>query len=370
MEQDGSADNLVDRSDINPKELYQKYAAAMVAIITKDKNGDEGIGSAFHVGDGSFVTASHIFENKVSYKAQIDGYRISRLVDEKIRPHKYSEKLEYDFDPRMHPDKSKDVAVFLISELSYLPSIPLGAHLDDWITDHDFILNEVLVLGFPPIPLTKKPVLFASKAQINAVVDLIQVEHVHFLISSMARGGFSGGVVLSEWDFALGVITSSLLKNNAPEELGYLTVLTVEPILECLGIHKLLPEDLALIWDGLFTSTTYYYGVEKEKWAHSWIDINNDGYDASIRCATPDQKILLSVRELLEDIEGLKRVAINGSPHQIKFIIEDNTAAIDSILQFCKKTVEQFFMEQGFECIDSPGKIHCANLIDFNFHTS
>jgi hypothetical protein len=46
----------------------------------------------------------------------------------------------------------------------------------------------------------------------------------------MARGGFSGGGVLSECDFVLGIVTMSLVRNNAPEELGYLTVLSVEPI--------------------------------------------------------------------------------------------------------------------------------------------
>ena len=63
---------------------------------------------------------------------------------------------------------------------------------------------------------------------------------------------FSGGVAFSEWDFALGLVTSSLVKNEAPEELGFLTIIGVEPILECLGAHGILPKKDAELWGDLF----------------------------------------------------------------------------------------------------------------------
>lgn len=39
------------------KDLYADFSAAVLPVVVKDKNGDQGIGTAFHVGDGSFVTA-------------------------------------------------------------------------------------------------------------------------------------------------------------------------------------------------------------------------------------------------------------------------------------------------------------------------
>lgn len=241
---------------LTAKQLYALYGGSVVAVVSRNAAGDEGIGAAFHVGDGVFVTARHVIEGMVSCHIEIDDYRLSRLAKKAWRERSDQRQSFIPIKAHEHPDPLKDVAVFSEPTLATLPAIPLGSHLDDWIIDHDFVLNEVLILGFPPIPLSRENVLVATRGQINAVVDLINVDHVHFIASAMARGGFSGGVVISEWGFALGVVTSSLLKNGVPEELGYLTVLTVEPILECLGANDLLPRELALQWDGLFPSVT------------------------------------------------------------------------------------------------------------------
>jgi hypothetical protein len=46
------------------RELYAQNASAMAYIEIEDKNHEKGIGSAFHVGDGVFVTSRHVVENK------------------------------------------------------------------------------------------------------------------------------------------------------------------------------------------------------------------------------------------------------------------------------------------------------------------
>lgn len=234
------------------KELYADYSAAVLPVVVKDDNGDPSIGSAFHVGSGSFVTARHVVEGMTDCCVEIDSFRHSRLLQETdhFRNHHRFELVA--LQPYFHPDSNIDVAVFSVPSLSDLPQVPLGGHLDDWINDDQFVLNEVLILGFPPIPLADSNILVAARGQINAVVDLTVVRHVHFIVSTMARGGFSGGVVLSEWGVAMGMITSSLLTSDKPEELGYMTVLSVEPILQCLGKHGLLSPEDAKLWDGLF----------------------------------------------------------------------------------------------------------------------
>lgn len=239
-------------TNVSAKDLYADFNAAILPVVVKDENGDHGIGSAFHVGDGSFVTARHVVEGKIEANVELDFYRHRQSLQETEHFQKHDRFELVALQPLFHPDSDKDVAVFSVPSLSDLPAIPLGGHLDDWINDEQFVLNEVLVLGFPPIPLAKSNVLVAVRSQINAVVDLTVTKHVHFIVSTMARGGFSGGVVLSEWGVAMGMVTSSLLKDGMPEELGYLTVLSVEPILECLGVHALLPSDNAERWDGLF----------------------------------------------------------------------------------------------------------------------
>ena len=80
--------------------------------------------------------------------------------------------------------------------------IPLGGHLDDWIGD-ELVLSRVVAFGHPKIPLSKEYVLVAVQGEINAVIDKYSCPHPHFVISSIARGDFSGGPVISEYDFLL-----------------------------------------------------------------------------------------------------------------------------------------------------------------------
>jgi len=335
------------------KELYKLYGASLLPVISVNADGDEGIGSAFHVGGGSFVTARHVVEGMTSCSVEIDDYRLMRLAGDVAKDVGYG-RGTIPISPRMHPDSNKDVAVFSIPSLVGLPAIPLGGHLDDWITDHDFVLNEVLVLGFPPIPLSDKNVLFGTRAQINAVVDLINVDHVHFIASAMARGGFSGGVVLSEWGFALGVVTSSLLKNGVPEELGYLTILTVEPILECLAVNELLPPDLALEWDGLFTEEAEEFGAPEKRWAHSRIATDRDGHRARISFSTPDEVVeakMLDVMSKLSDFEGEPEPS-RGNRRSWKF--RGNYPDSEKALERAQIALREILLSHGYLPVEYP----------------
>jgi hypothetical protein len=123
----------------------------------------------------------------------------------------------------------------------------------------DFVLTEAIVLGYPPIPMTVTPHLVAARAEVNAQVDIRGQQHVHFILSAMPRGGFSGGLAIAEYGFALGVITSSLLTNHKDSELGFFAVLTVEPIYNCLAAHKLLPQCQAEGWDDFWNDDVEYF---------------------------------------------------------------------------------------------------------------
>ncbi|MGP9680258.1 hypothetical protein ACT3TC_16705 [Halomonas sp. AOP27-A1-41] len=118
--------------------------------------------------------------------------------------------------------------------------IEIGGHLDDWIGD-ELVLSKVLLMGFPPILFSNRPVLLASEGKVNAVVDKYNGPHPHFIIFNMGRGGYSGGPVISEYGFLLGVLTESLVMNNQSEELGYSSALSIKPLLVLLqenGIYS------------------------------------------------------------------------------------------------------------------------------------
>jgi len=220
----------------NAIEIYRKNCKAMAYIEVESPDSTTGIGSAFHIGEGVFVTARHVVDNNKILKMA----RTEQKYDEE----KVIEIIE---DPLFHPNSDIDVAIIKTAN-SNLPFIEIGGHLDDWI-NKSFILSKVVVMGYPPIPLSKEPTLVTTMAEINGIVDTyLGSNHPQFILSSMARGGFSGGVALLNDGSALGVITESLVSNNQPAELGYFSVLTIEPILSCLAHNKAMPKRINEFW--------------------------------------------------------------------------------------------------------------------------
>jgi hypothetical protein len=241
------------------RELYLRYGCCM-AYIAIEKDGHENVGSAFHVGDGIFVTARHV----------VDGHRIKemRVTDADLfyQSDLYPKETGGSYtvtasspriceDPRgyvevvgaplFHPNPDIDIAALRVSGIKIgAHYVPLGGHLDDWVGTGEFELSEALVLGYPPVPFTREPVLIAVGCQINAVVDLDMgpKRQMHFILSAVPRGGFSGGLAFSQWGFALGVITQSLLNQAGPPELGYFTTTSIEAVYECLTRNHALPD--------------------------------------------------------------------------------------------------------------------------------
>ncbi|MFK4308441.1 hypothetical protein ABH957_003117 [Bacillus sp. RC242] len=221
---------------VNYIEIYRKYRTAMAYIEVQNPDSTIGIGSAFHIGEGVFVTARHVvYDNKILKMA-----RTEQNWDEE-------ESIEIIEKPLFHPNSDIDVAIIRTANFD-LPFIEIGGHLDDWI-NKSFILSKVVVMGYPPIPLSKEPALVTTVAEINGIIDTyIGSNHPQFILSSMARGGFSGGVALLNDGSALGVITESLVSNDKPAELGYFSVLTIEPILSCLAHNKAMPKRINDFW--------------------------------------------------------------------------------------------------------------------------
>lgn len=179
------------------------------------------------------------------------------IIDGEVKPVHVvrNDSLQIASGPLCHPDPNVDVAVFKVQSIDpHTPVVPLGSHLDDWIGRSDFVLTEAVIMGYPPIPMAKDPVLVGARAEVNAQIDLYDTPNVHFVLSATARGGFSGGLAYSEYDFALGMVTRSLLVNGDSVESGFMSVVGVEPIYHCLGHHKLLPDCQAEQWDGLWNT--------------------------------------------------------------------------------------------------------------------
>jgi hypothetical protein len=128
----------------------------------------------------------------------------------------------------------------------------LGGWLDDWLGD-ELTLEPVLIMGYPPIPFGSEPLLVATRAEVNTVLDKRHERPPYFIVSAMARGGFSGSLAITDFEAALGVTTESLVMDAQPSQLGYFAVLSVEPVLVCLDHHGALPAEQGMkeVFDGL-----------------------------------------------------------------------------------------------------------------------
>lgn len=214
--------------------LYEKFAGGVAYLDVEHADGTRGIGSAFHVRDGVFVTARHVVENatirEIATTVPCGGNGLTWT-------HKPSVGAVIG-GPYFHPDPNTDLAVIRVKGIS-APDIPIGQ-----IHPADLpILTPVLVLGYPPIPVAASPVLVAATAEVSAVVDSYLGGGPHLILSTMARGGLSGGVAITAGDYydnvgTLGLITRSLVRDGEAPELGYLAVLPLQTVYSCHGLYK------------------------------------------------------------------------------------------------------------------------------------
>lgn len=242
------------------RHLFNKYKACMVRIAVETSEGLPANGAGFHIGRGVIVTARHVVQANRIVEVRSESCGIGQVKTTEVilatDPKVDLALLKTDFQL----DHCLDEVTFMtgdgpdvVRNEDKTDHVPIGLHLNDWIGD-DFVLSRILVMGYPRIPLAKDPVLVVYTGEVSAVVDTLGERHPYFVISPMARGGFSGGPVISEYDFLLGVATQSWVEGDKGPETGYFSLLTVEPLLELLAANGIRPPGIDdEIW-ALFTS--------------------------------------------------------------------------------------------------------------------
>lgn len=211
-------------------ETYVRAAGAVAFVAIIDAKGDEGIGSAFHIGNGIFVTARHVIDGvTIKEIATTKSARLTEEADGKAVPPR---RLEIVDGPYFGPD-GLDVAVFKVDLAGTpLPAITVSQHTDYELGENDLVLSDILIVGYPPIPFTTVPSQVVTLGQINAVVRVRHSPVLHFIASATARGGFSGGVALDQSGVALALVTESLGQGDMPVETGYMSLLSIEPAVD------------------------------------------------------------------------------------------------------------------------------------------
>lgn len=171
--------------------------------------GKAGIGTGFFVSPRSIVTARHVLEG-------LEKYTITDRNNREIQVES------------VHFPESEDIDLALITlktECKDIAPIRIARDCDP--------LDEVVVFGYPPVPLADDAYLLVNRGEISAVVKLrTGIQAV--LITCLLKGGYSGGPVLNRRGQVVGVVSKNLFEKVSPEE---------QSINEALGFAAAVPFD-------------------------------------------------------------------------------------------------------------------------------
>jgi hypothetical protein len=216
--------------------IFQYLSGAVAWVEAINADGDPSLGSAFHVGGGVFATARHVVEHGASQigttrRSGLSAEPITYASDAQFEPIVWGEPRQSQIEEVLfHPDPHVDVALIRASGFQ-VPALAL----DPQVSNN--VLTTAMVLGYPRIPLgPEEPTLLAATAQVNAEVTLLDHQRT-LILSSIARGGFSGGLVASNVASAIGVVTRSLVVDDGPVEGGYLAAIHIAAVCDCLAAH-------------------------------------------------------------------------------------------------------------------------------------
>jgi S1-C subfamily serine protease len=219
--------------------LYERYAGAVAVVEVETTAGDLSIGSAFHIGHGIYVTARHVAERKiVSLQTTQPSREILRSTLGLERTETLSTPGQAVVEGSLvHPKEQVDVGIIKTTGLD-APSVSLDDPDED--VGRRLLLEPVLVMGYPRIPLAlDPPALVVTTAEVNAAVSRYPDGIPALILSPTARGGFSGGLVLSARGTALGVVARSLVQEDEQVQLGFLSAMRVPQVIECLEAHEI-----------------------------------------------------------------------------------------------------------------------------------
>lgn len=177
--------------------IYDYFKNSVVPIVGVNAKGDQDIGTAYYIGDNRFVTAAHCITGLEKFNLLIKD---KPIILEEVW-----------FADGVDPD-IYDLAIIKVSDEVNLPPFML---------DESFVLDSVLVMGYPPIPgfdavlVSEKAAISTelqqlmtktSTGQVVAVQTSYMSKMEYFIINARVKGGNSGGPVINKSGKIVGTI--------------------------------------------------------------------------------------------------------------------------------------------------------------------
>jgi len=133
------------------RQLFYNYAPAIAYIDVESNDKTRGIGTAFHVGSGVYVTARHVVEDKeiiaINHVVEVSPKKGIGYIDE-VGDDEKRKQLPIK-GPLFHPDPTIDIACFTLNSYPQV-EIEIGFHSKALpYGKYDFLLDKCLIMGVP-----------------------------------------------------------------------------------------------------------------------------------------------------------------------------------------------------------------------------
>lgn len=170
--------------------LQEKLKANVIHITGITKQGDTGNGTGFLINRNTILTCKHVISD------MIPDDNLTILGE------KYTYKVK----------KSEEYDISLLVLDKCIDSINCFPAFND-----ANILDEVIIMGYPPIVGADKDYLLSQKGEVNSVVNDYLCKTTNLVLSSVTRPGNSGGPVISKNGYIVGMV----LQFNTSTKSGF-----------------------------------------------------------------------------------------------------------------------------------------------------
>jgi S1-C subfamily serine protease len=169
------------------KMVVERWQSCVVKILPSDETA-VGIGTGFLISCDRVATARHVVDGLGDFRVVTqDG---SQLTCGNVR---------------VASSADIDVAVIELAQ----PVVGMRKMI---LSPDVGVLDEVVVMGFPPVPKTAQAHMLANRGEVSAIVDRYDRSTADILISCLLSGGYSGGPVMNKRGHAMAVMTENLYR--------------------------------------------------------------------------------------------------------------------------------------------------------------
>lgn len=205
--------------------IYDDLKDAVLPVIHTDKNGEESLGSSFLIDHNTILTAAHCLVGAKSLS--IKG----------VLPEQFSHSNIF-----ISKNDSLDLAVIRFPEPILETVLPIGLGAGE-------VMDEVLAMGYPNVPgftemLSVEKAAISSRFTVTKGIIASKAHEIFaktslLLITARVKGGFSGGPVINNKGWAVGLVSRQPISGEKDDSmlwekydnLGYGVVIPTEEIL-------------------------------------------------------------------------------------------------------------------------------------------